>query len=306
MRIRSDAMEIITIKINEKTLEKMKKFYDSQMLLTDDPEILFQAQIIGCTITAKSSMEVIFEGIRAEDAVRRWQKVERKGPQPTDGPCLQRHIGSDDVGNNDYFGPICTVACFVDDKDISWLSQYDLSDVKNMPATEIVRIAREIKDRIIYSLLILDNPHYNKMISEGVNAAHIKAKLHNQAITNVMQRLETPVEIKVVEHFVAPKTYYNYLKNEVIVVKNLIFEKLSYGRYVAVACAHLLARYASLQYFNNMSRSLKIKLPHGTSTQVDQVAIQLVKARGENILTKVAKKNLPNTKRIMEALKQTV
>ena len=73
-----------------------------------------------------------------------------------------------------------------------------------------------------------------------------------------------------------------------------------------MACAHILARYASLQYFNNMSRSLKVKLPHGTSTQVDQVAIQLVQTRGENILNKVAKMNLSNTKRILEAVQQRV
>ncbi len=299
-------MESITITVDDRTLSKMRKFYDSQMILIDDSDVLFKAQIIGCTITAKVSRDVIFEGIRAEDAMRRWHKPLHTGAPAQGEPYLKRHIGSDDVGHNDYFGPICTVACYVDDDDIPWLSKFNLSDVKSLPAAEIIRIAREIKDRIIYSLLILDNPHYNKMINEGINAAHIKAKLHNQAITNVMQRLEYPVETKVVEYFVAPKTYYNYLKNEVIVVKNLMFEKNSYGQYVAVACAQVLARYASLQYFNNMSRSLKVKLPHGTNALVDQIAIELVKTRGEGILNKVAKKNLPNTKRIMGSLNQSV
>lgn len=300
-------MDSIMIKVDDRTLEKMKKFYDSQMILVDDSDALFKAQIIGCTITANRSNEVVFEGIRANEAADRWQKKPRKAKTEetnSNGLFLSKHIGSDDVGNTDYFGPICTVACYVDDKDIEWLSNLGITNAKMMPATEVVRIAREIKDRVIYSLLILDNPHYNKMINEGINPAHIKAKLHNQAITNVMQRLSFPVEKKVVEHFIAPKTYYNYLKNEVIVVKDLTFEKDSYNRYLAMACAHILARYASLQYFNNMSRSLKVKLPHGVSAQVDQVAVQLVQARGETILNKVAKKNMPNTKRILEITNQ--
>ena len=55
-----------------------------------------------------------------------------------------------------------------------------------------------------------------------------------------------------------------------------------------------------------MSRSLKVKLPYGTNAQVDQIAIQLVKTRGESILNKIAKKNLPNTKRILDATNQTM
>lgn len=303
-------MDSIMIKVDDRTLEKMKKFYDSQMILVDDSDIQFKAQIIGCTITAHQSNEVVFEGIRAKEAASKWQKAPKKtktvNVQTSAGPFIDKHIGSDDVGNADYFGPICTVACYIDDKDIEWLNTLGIKDVKNLPATEIVRIAREIKDRIVYSLLILDNPHYNKMVSEGINPAHIKAKLHNQAIINVMQRLEFPVETKVIEYFVAPKTYYNYLKGEVIVVKDIAFEKNSYARFMAMACAYILAKYASLQYLNNMSRSLKVKLPYGTNAQVDQIAVMLVKARGESILNKIAKKNLPNTKRILDVANQIV
>lgn len=302
-------MESIMIKVNDKTIEKMKKFYASQMLTSTTEDVIFKAQIIGCTITAHLSKEVVFEGIRAKEASKQWTKApstKKKDALISEGPFLDKHIASDDVGHADYFGPICTVACYVDDKDIPWLQSLGIGDARTLPATEVVRIAKEIKDRVIYSLLILDNPHYNRMIKEGLNFANIKARLHNQAITNVMQRLEFPIETKVVEQFVAPKTYYNYLKNEVIVVRDLHFEKNSHSKYIAMACAHILARYASLQYFNNMSRSLKVKLPHGTSTQVDQVAIQLVQTRGENILNKVAKMNLSNTKRILEAVQQRV
>ena len=81
-----------------------------------------------------------------------------------------------------------------------------------MDNKELVRVAKEIKDRLIYSLLILDNSHYNAMAKAGNNLANIKAKLYNQAVTNVMQKVSMPIKNKLVNQFVSPKTYYNYLK----------------------------------------------------------------------------------------------
>ncbi len=50
---RSDNMESIMIKVNDKTIEKMKKFYASQMLTSTTEDVIFKAQIIGCTIGLK-------------------------------------------------------------------------------------------------------------------------------------------------------------------------------------------------------------------------------------------------------------
>lgn len=298
-------MEPVTFKATTRTLEKMRKFYDSQIVACEDDDVLFKAKIIGCTITAYKNQEVSFEGIKAQIAYERWAKkpTAKKKPITLDTlerPYLGSHIGSDDIGDNNFFGPICTVACYVDEKDIPWLLSLNIQNAKMMTAQEIVNAAKQIKERLVYSLLILDNPHYNKMISDGNNAAHIKAKLHNQAVCNVMQRLKKPCDVKVIEYFVASKTYYNYLKGEVITVKDIHFEKNSYQDFIAVSCAYILAQYASLQYFNNMSRSLKVKLPRGSGPNVDVVATELVQSRGEAILHKVAKKNFPNTKRILQ------
>ena len=167
---------------------------------------------------------------------------------------------------------------------------------------ELVRIAREIKDRLIYSLLILDNSHYNAMVKAGNNLANIKAKLYNQAVTNVMQKVGMPVKDKLVNQFVSPKTYYNYLKNEVIVVKDLTFVQKGEEKYLAIVCSMILSKYAYLQYFTNMSRSLKMKLPHGNSSTIDSIAIEIAKKYGPKMLNKVTKTNMTNYKRIKDLI----
>lgn len=212
------------------------------------------------------------------------------------------HIGCDETGSTDFFGPLCVVSCYVDEKDCDWLIELGVKDPKELSNQEIIDLARKIKDRIVYSLLILDNSHYNQMAKEGNNLANIKAKLHNQAVTNVMQKISQNVEKKVINQFVSPKTYYNYLKNEVIVVKDLSFEIKGEERYLAMMCSNILSKYAFFQYFNNMSKTLKIKLPRGTNPSNDEIAINIAKRYGENMLNKVTKTNMTSYKRVKEAL----
>ena len=77
------------------------------------------------------------------------------------------------------------------------------------------------------------------MVQEGFNQANIKAKLYNQATVNVMQKVKQNVKVKVINQFVSPKTYFNYLKNEVIVVKDLMFETNAEEKYMAVLAAEI-------------------------------------------------------------------
>ena len=213
------------------------------------------------------------------------------------------HIGCDETGSGEFFGPLCVVACYIDERDYDWLMSLNIRDPKLMTPQEVIDIAREIKDRLVYSLLILDNSHYNQMAAAGHNLANIKAKLYNQAVTNVMQKVAMKIDKKVVNQFVSPKTYYNYLKNEVIVVKDLSFEQKGEEQYLAIMCSSILSKYAFYQYFNNMSRSLKMKLPRGnTSSVVDHVAITIAQKYGKKMLLKVTKTNMTNYKRIKDVI----
>ena len=212
------------------------------------------------------------------------------------------HIGCDETGSGDFFGPLCVVACYIDERDYDWLMSLNIRDPKLMTPQEVIDIAREIKDRLVYSLLILDNSHYNQMAAAGHNLANIKAKLY-KAVTNVMQKVAMKIDKKVVNQFVSPKTYYNYLKNEVIVVKDLSFEQKGEEQYLAIMCSSILSKYAFYQYFNNMSRSLKMKLPRGnTSSVVDHVAITIAQKYGKKMLLKVTKTNMTNYKRIKDVI----
>ena len=198
---------------------------------------------------------------------------------------MESHVGCYETGSLDFFGPLCVVACYVDQKDEKELNALELD--KEMSSSDIEKIGKILKDKLTYSLLLLDNSHYNQYVKEGQKLSCIKAKLYNQAVTNVMQKVAMKIDKKVVNQFVSPKTYYNYLKSEVIVVKDLSFEQKGEEQYFAIMCSSILSKYAFYQYFNNMSKSLKVKLPRGnTSSVVDHVAVSIAKKYGKKMLLK--------------------
>ena len=231
--------------------------------------------------------------------------VENYAPLSDGGPSNQEkqyypysHIGCDETGSGDFFGPLCVVACYIDERDYDWLASLNVRDPKLMTPQEVIEIAREIKDRLVYSLLILDNSHYNQMAVAGNNLANIKAKLYNQAMINVIQRIEHPISKVTIDAFLAPKKYYRYLKHKTIVVRHLEFKKEDISP--AMMCAKILSQYAYLQYYQNMCDSLEITLPRGFNILANDAGYLLVKKYGQDILEKVSKTNFPNYKQILE------
>lgn len=300
-------MEPITIVVNDNTIEKMKKYYDSQMVPINDGHYLFKAEPIGCIIEADEDNNVTFSGQNALREAQHWCKsVETKTYHniSIDNIYPYHHIGSSETGSADYLGPICFVSCYVTEEDIPFLNSLNIKDTSTLTNQEIVDLAKQMKDCLSYSLLILDNSHYNKMVQDSLNLANIKARLFNQATVNVMQKVKHNVDVKVINQFVSSKTYFNYLKNEVIVVKDLMFETNAEKKYMAVLAADILSKYAYLQYYANMTKSLKINLCRGTGTTADIIAVKIATKYGEKILPKVAKLNFTNTKRVKAILEQ--
>ena len=99
---------------------------------------------------------------------------------------MENHVGCYETGSLDFFGPLCVVACYVDQKDEFWLNKLNLEVTSNK---EIIQLGKVLKEKLTYSLLLLDNSHYNQYVSEGQKLSCMKANLYNQAMINVIQRI---------------------------------------------------------------------------------------------------------------------
>ena len=209
-----------------------------------------------------------------------------------------------DTGSDDFFGPLCIVSCYINRDDYLWLNHFHLEQLDINDIDQVMKAGQILKDKLIYSLLLLDNSHYNQMVHHGYKMSQIKTKLYNQALINVMQRINEPVDIKVIHWFLSPKKYYKNLKNKTIVVSHLIFEE-DYQKYIGLKCAKILSMYAYYQYFRNMNQALSIEIPHGHNKVANNAGVALVNEYGLAILNKVSKTNMPNYKQIIEQMKMS-
>lgn len=214
----------------------------------------------------------------------------------------ESQIGCADTGSDDFFGPLCIVSCYINNNDYAWLEHSHIEQLDLNDKDQVIKAGKFLKDKLLYSLLLLDNSHYNQMVHEGYKMSQIKTQLYNRALINVIQRVNEPVDTKVIQWFLSPKKYYKNLKKRTIVVSHLIFEE-DYQKYLSLKCAKILSMYAYYQYFRNMKQALPIEIPHGHNKIANDAGVILVKHYGLNILNKVSKTNMPNYKQIIEQIK---
>lgn len=285
-------MSTITLKCTEKQIKKIESTFHDSISDKTPAYARFQCKLEGCVITAYNSMKVVFQGSDAEIYASAFMDQ-----SPTS---IQAHAGSDEVGTGDYFGPICVCACIVNDSIISEIQSYGVQDSKMMTDEVILQVAPKIMKLCPHSLLILPNAKYNE-VHKHSNMNAIKAKLHNQAYVNLQKKQALP-NLVVVDQFTPENLYYRYLASENNIVRNLHFETKAENKYLAVACASVIARYAFLESLRNYEEHYHMTFLKGASDAVDRNAADFVKKFGEHELNNVAKVHFKNTEKLKEYL----
>ncbi|WP_244609569.1 ribonuclease HIII ['Cynodon dactylon' phytoplasma] len=218
-------------------------------------------------------------------------------------------IGSDEVGTGDIFGPIIVCASFVSEKNIAFLKKMNITDSKKLSSKNIFKISKLIinKNKIPYFVKILHPLEYNSLIQNKNNLNKIKALLHNEAILELIKKIDKNVKFNVViDQFAIPEKYFNYLKKEKIVYKDIIFCTKAETKYLSVAVSSILARYFFLKEIQQLSEKLSIDLKLGASFKVDQQLLEICEKKGFDILNRIAKCNFKNIKKLLNNLKRKV
>ena len=85
-----------------------------------------------------------------------------------------------------------------------------------------------------------------------------------------------------------------YLSKSKNVVTNIHFETKAENKYLAVACASIIARYYFLREMDKLSDMMGFELLKGASKDVDMQTAEIIKSKGTFILNKIAKLNFKN------------
>lgn len=281
-------MNTITLTLTLKQIEKLKNTFKENIVDKEIPYVKFQFKLENCTITIYNSNKVVFQGSDANIYASSFQNE------------FINQAGSDEVGTGDYFGPVTVCACIVDKPSYEKIKDFKIQDSKALTDDFILEIAPKLMKILPYSLLIVDNNKYNEIHSK-YNMNSIKALLHNQAYINLSKKYKLP-NLIVVDQFTPKNNYYNYLKNEKDVIKTIHFETKAESKYISVACASIIARYAFLNKWEEMQTKYNFKFTKGASDKVDKDGASFVKLYGENQLKNVAKLHFKNTEKLKSYL----
>ena len=72
---------------------------------------------------------------------------------------------------------------------------------------------------------------------------------------------------------------------------------------LAVAAASILARNAFVKSLDELSRRYNMRFPLGAGASIDDTAVKLILAYGDEVLIETAKVNFKNTERILQRVK---
>ena len=304
------------ITLNKAQIDKLKTDYQAFLIAPKSPYVAFAAKKNGTMITAYTSGKVMFQGNHAEKEASRWSTLAKptvskagKNTSPKNSTLPKDFatwsvIGSDEVGNGSYFGPLVVCAVYADKAHLSPLQKLGVKDSKMLTDDQIRTLAPAIEKLVPFQKLIVSAEKYNQ-IQPRYNAVHMKVALHNQALYLLLQKIapEMPEGI-LIDQFTPEANYHKYLQGE----KHPITDKLHFitkgeQYHLAVAAASILCRAQFLESLATGSQEVGITLPSGAGAKSDQVAARLLQKGGLDLLGKYAKLHFANTKKAQDLAK---
>lgn len=295
-----------TFQTNEQGAKALIHFYKEQQIEATNQYIVFCAKLPHCTISLYTSNKVVFQGNNIEEETIIWEanpnfqitkKESKTKKEDTTNTQYFPQCGSDEVGTGDYFGPVTVCASYVDEAIYQKLTTYNLNDSKILTDEYIKEIAPTLMELVPHSVVILDNQKYNE-VQQTNNLNAIKAKLHNACYIHLEKKIGKLPHLCIVDQFAEEGIYYQYLKEQNQIIRNLHFETKAESKYISVAISSIIARYAFLKSMDKLSETYQMEFPKGASSKVDEFGKKFIQKHTEQELTKVAKLHFKNTEKI--------
>jgi ribonuclease HIII len=215
--------------------------------------------------------------------------------QPELFPAEKGHIGTDESGKGDYFGPVVIAGVFLPEGQEDVLREFGVKDSKRTSDGRARELAEIIKEGYTYSVVSIGPERYNELYEKLRNLNRILAWGHSRAIENILEKV--PCRLAITDQFGDKAFVMNALMKK---GKRLeLVQRPKAEEDMAVAAASLLARAEFLKRLHFLSQDVGVDLPKGASSLVEEAGAKLVRLHGVQILDKVAKKHFKTTGRVL-------
>lgn len=211
------------------------------------------------------------------------------------------HLGVDEVGKGDYFGPLVVVACFLDEEFLEKISSIGIGDSKKFSDSKIMEMYNLVKDYPYFYTSIVHPKEYAQLYKESKNASILLARQHSKVIEMGLGDLKSKnIECSrvVIDQFSSRKArILNELGNYGKEIELIQFHKGESD--MAVACASVMARGIFLEEMEKMRKKYNFNFPKGASEVIDK-GQEFVKKFGVEELGNVAKISFKTTAKVLQ------
>lgn len=208
------------------------------------------------------------------------------------------HIGTDESGKGDYFGPLVVAGVFVPEDQEDVLKELGVRDSKRFSDSRVREFADLIKRGYKHSLVVIGPEKYNDLYRKLRNLNRILAWAHSRAIENILA--EVHCGQAVTDQFGDKLYVLNALMKKGKKIE--LIQRPKAEADMAVAAASILARAEFLRRLYFLSQEMGMDLPKGSSPLAEEAAVKLVQQYGAEIIDRVAKRHFKLTSRVLDAL----
>jgi len=217
--------------------------------------------------------------------------------QPTLFPPASGHIGTDESGKGDYFGPLVIAGFHLPEGQESVLRELGVRDSKRLSDGRCRDIAETLKSGYTHAVIVIGPEKYNELHARMRNLNKILAWGHARAIENILAAV--PCGRAVTDQFGDERFVREALLRQGRTIE--LDQRPRAEEDAAVAAASILARAEFLKRLYFLGREWGMELPKGAGPPVEAAAVRYVRTHGREALAKAAKVHFKTTERVLGA-----
>jgi ribonuclease HIII len=219
-----------------------------------------------------------------------------------DPESVEPHMGIDESGKGDFFGPLVIASVHTDAKTVEFLKELGAKDSKKISSDRVaLQMASDIRKKLEgkYAIVAIGPEAYNRMYAKIANVNRLLAWGHARAIENLLEKVpDCPRALS--DKFGPTARIERALMEKGKKIK--MDQRTKAESDPAVAAASILARAGFLMALRKMEKDFGIEtVPKGCSAKVKQIAKELVANKGPGILLKTCKCHFRTTDEVLAA-----
>ncbi len=215
---------------------------------------------------------------------------------------FQPHIGVDESGKGDFFGPLVIAGVYVDGDVTRRMREIGAVDSKRISSDErIFKIAADIRSipGLAWEVISINPGRYNELYAKFGNLNRLLAWGHARIIENLLERVPG-CQRAISDQFANPAVLQRAMQTRGREIE--LVQRTKAESDPAVAAASILAREAFVRWLKSEGLKFGLEFPKGVSEGVKQTAINLVEKLGSDVLPSLCKMHFRTSSEVLSRI----